>query len=393
MRILVALGDLDINSKIKEKYPERVSGYGMSFKEEVLEFLSKKCEPHIIVTKEAIDGEISFEEYIRKIKSINQENKIIILTDKLVEKRKHFLFSYEVFNIIEGNEIDINLIYKAIDNNEKVIYKTVYKNIISSNKKKVAIFGSNGAGKSFVCSLISKIISKYSNLKVLVVNFDVENSCIDIFNNLSTYEEIEEEVLKDSLVNKKELDKYIFKDIEQDNLFYIGVKSENKFLNFNEVEYEEFFCYASERFDYILIDLPANILSTKANCIFKVIDDVFFVLNSNYISLRQSQKYIEFILNHFNVSSDKIKLFINKQNSGSLDQIQVQSKFKYLKVACSIRYFKEIDEYINGIIYKLNVPQIYKIKILEALKIDYVKNKFLIGERWYKNAKQSYFSK
>ena len=86
--------------------------------------------------------------------------------------------------------------------------------------------------------------------------------------------------------------------------------------------------------------------------------DIIFVLNPNYISLRQAKKYLEYISNILGIEKTKIKIVINKERDYSLDINQIKSALKEYKYVTKIKKFKELEAYINGIIYK--IPFSYK---------------------------------
>ena len=140
MDILVALGNKEIKEKIDKKYGQRVYKYDISIKEDVLEFLKNTTRKYIVITTLNLLGNISNEKYIEKLRTLNSNNKIIVLVDNLTYQNKKMLLANEVFNIIEGNEIDIEVIFKLIEKDEKIIYKTIYINKeINKEKRKIVV--------------------------------------------------------------------------------------------------------------------------------------------------------------------------------------------------------------------------------------------------------------
>lgn len=393
MDILIALNNKEIKEQVKEKYNGRVYDYDMCLREDVIDFLKAKNTPYIIVTKKELDGKISFKDYIKTIKNINIENRVIILIEKLEDEEKRFLFSYEVFNIIEGNEININYIYESIETNNKVIYKSLPQIVKLSDKIKLAVFGTNGSGKSFVSYIISKNIAKYTKLKVLLIDFDIENSCIDIFNNLPNYEAMEEEKIGLFVDNEDYYKKYIFKNNEMDNLSYVGIKKGKDNLKLNRNKYLNFLNFIGKDFDYLIIDLPSSTLNSSFKEVFNMVDKIIFVINPNYISLRQAKKYINIMIDKLNIKRELFKIVVNKDTLGGLDKKQIEGSFKYLSINCYIKYLKQMDEYINGTIYNLNITKKEKLQLLNSLGIDYINGKSLLEERGGKYEKQSYFIK
>lgn len=372
--ILVAIGSVDIKRKIDEKYGKRVYYHDISYKEDVIDYLEKYNKEHIIITRLNLPGNLDYISYIKKLKEINTSNKIIILTDKLNKKDKEFLFANEIFNIIEGNEINIDLIYNQIETDQKIIYKTIYENI-SEKKKKIAIFGTDGAGKSFIASLISKNIAKYTKEKVVLVALDTKNPCIDIINNLNCVNFNIGDYLVDIEKDSNNIYKYINKSNSYKNLCYINSNNKIELNNLN-VKLDNVVRNLSQKFEYVIFDLANNTLNTSFKKIIDLVDEIIFVINPNYISLRQAKKYLEYICINTNINKDKIKLVVNKDSKYSLDIKQIKSILKNFEKCINIKYIKEIEAYINGIIY--DIPFIFKEeqKLLDLININYNKKKY-----------------
>ena len=199
MKILVALNNKYIKEELEKIYGDVVYKFDISYKEEVIEFLANTSEEYTVVTKDNLTGNISKEMYIKQMKLANENIKIIYVVEKLENKYKEFLFANEVFNIIEGNIVSVSNIQEMIDENSKVVYKNVTINNKNSlndtaikyisipenmQKKLIAIYGTSGSGKSFVSSILAKEFAKNLNIDVSLLDMDVENPSIDIFNSL-----------------------------------------------------------------------------------------------------------------------------------------------------------------------------------------------------------------
>lgn len=377
MDILVAINNNEIKEKISKIYGTRVYTHDILYKEDVISYLEKNNDSHIIITKLNLSGIISYKEYIIKLKEINRANKIIILVDKLDKKDKEFLFANEIFNIIEGNEINIDLICKQIETNNKVIYKTIYENKnLNKNKRSIVVFGTDGSGKSTMASFISKIIAKYAKGKVVLITLDSKNPCIDIINNTTCINYDVKTYLDDISNNSNNIYKYINKSSDYKNLWYINTDTKIGFSNFN-VECDNIIKNLSIEFDYVILDFPNYTLDNSFREFFNVVDELLFVINPNYISLRQAKKYLEYMCVTMNVSSNKINLLINKYDKYSLDVRQIKSVLNNFNKHINIRYIKEVEAYINGIIYEFHFGLKEESKLLDFLNIEHNKKKYL----------------
>lgn len=386
MNILVALDNSKIKNKIKDKYGAKVYTHDISLKEDVIEYLKTSEINHVIITKLSLKGKMSQKEYVEKLRQINNSNKIIILVDKLKIEDKKLLFSNEIFNIIEGNEIDIDLIYNQIESKDKVIYKTVYKKeYLNKEKRKIAVFGTNGAGKSFISSAIAKSIAKYTQNEVLLLGFDILNPCIDIINNISCMKSN----IYDVINSDKNITSYITKDEKLENLSYINSTSKIEDKKQLKVDVSMFIEKIVKKYNFLVIDLPASSLINEFEEVFKLVDELVFVLNPNYISIRQAKEFLNYICNKNNINKSKVKIIINKDSLGALDIRQIKAILKEYSCYISIKFFKEMDEYINGIKYKIPINSKDISNILNLLEIKYSKKYLdIVLERWNNNAKQ-----
>lgn len=374
MNILVAIDNKDIKKKIDERYKNKVYSYDITFKEDVIEYIKNKNQNYVIITKLDLNGNMGYKEYIEKLHEINKNNKIIIIADKLKEEDKKFLFSNEVFNIIEGNEIDIEVIYSQIESKDKVIYKTIYKNSLNnSNKRKIAIFGTSGSGKSFISYFLTKSIAKYTENKVLLDSLDVINPCLEIFSNTTFINCDVNKYIQDINNNRYDINKYITKDSKYNNVSYINININLERNNLENVNFSKLITNLEQNFDFVIFDLPTFTLYTTFKEILFWVDEIIFVINPNYISLKQAKKYLEYICINMNINKDKIKIVMNKSTKYSLDKKQVMSILKNFDKSINIKKFNQMEEYINGIIY--NIPFTFKEEkhLLKFLNIKYNK--------------------
>ena len=379
MDILVALGNKEIKEKIDKKYGQRVYKYDISIKEDVLEFLKNTTRKYIVITTLNLLGNISNEEYIEKLRTLNSNNKIIVLVDNLTYQNKKMLLANEVFNIIEGNEIDIEVIFKLIEKDEKIIYKTIYINKeINKEKRKIVVFGTSGSGKSFISYFIATAIAKCTNEDVVLDTYDTQNPLADVISNLSSNDYNSNNFIKDILEDKHKIDNYILKDNKYKNLSYLIKNMEVITPSYENINFKNVINIVSNNYNFTIVDLPNFSLSSSISDMLYLATDIIFVLNPNYISLRQAKKYLEYISNILGIEKTKIKIVINKERDYSLDINQIKSALKEYKYVTKIKKFKELEAYINGIIYKIPFSYKEERKLLDFLDINYDKYKWKV---------------
>lgn len=352
IKILVALDNNEIKEKLNIKYGNKVYNYDFSYKEDVIEYLKRYSDDYIILTRLDLPGNISYKEYILSLKKLSNKSKIVIILNKLNIDDRKFLYANEIFNIIEGNEIDIDVIYNQIETEDKVVYKTIYKKPNENNtRRSIAVLGTNGAGKSFVSYLIANSIAKYTKKDVALISMDSKNSCQEILGNINCIDYETSEYINEISKNEENVEKYVNQSNYYKNLWYIISKNNYNQKNNNNINIKKFFENLENKYNYVVFDTSTCYLNTDVSQLIDWVDEIFFVINPNYISLKQAKFLLEFLSNSLNVKNNKIKIVVNKIGEFSLDIRQIKSILKLDNKIMNIKYLKMLEGYINGIIY------------------------------------------
>ena len=352
IKILVALDNNEIKEKLNIKYGNKVYNYDFSYKEDVIEYLKRYSDDYIILTRLDLPGNISYKEYILSLKKLSNKSKIVIILNKLNIDDRKFLYANEIFNIIEGNEIDIDVIYNQIETQDKVVYKTIYKKPNENNtRRSIAVLGTNGAGKSFVSYLIENIIAKYTKKDVALISMDSKNSCQEILGNINCIDYETSEYINEISKNEENVEKYVNQSNYYKNLWYIISKNNYNQKNNNNINIKKFIENLENKYNYVVFDTSTCYLNTDVSQLIDWVDEIIFVINPNYISLKQAKFLLDFLSNSLNVKNNKIKIVVNKIGEFSLDIRQIKSILKLDNKIMNIKYLKMLEGYINGIIY------------------------------------------
>lgn len=352
IKILVALDNNEIKEKLNIKYGNKVYNYDFSYKEDVIEYLKRYSDDYIILTRLDLPGNISYKEYILSLKKLSNKSKIVIILNKLNIDDRKFLYANEIFNIIEGNEIDIDVIYNQIETEDKVVYKTIYKKPNENNtRRSIAVLGTNGAGKSFVSYLIANSIAKYTKKDVALISMDSKNSCQEILGNINCIDYETSEYINEISKNEENVEKYVNQSNYYKNLWYIISKNNYNQKNKNNINIKKFIENLENKYNYVVFDTSTCYLNTDVSQLIDWVDEIFFVINPNYISLKQAKFLLDFLSNSLNVKNNKIKIVVNKIGEFSLDIRQIKSILKLDNKIMNIKYLKMVEGYINGIIY------------------------------------------
>lgn len=414
MKIIIALNNKYIKESLEKEYDE-IYKYDISTKENLIELISKdeyQSDGIIIITKERLDGNIDNKLYIKQIRLANKFARIIYIVENLDEDYKKYLFSNEVFTILESNNLNLQNLKEAIEEDKFVIYKDLnnksnnkfhisepafnYNYKITNQvitKKMIAVYGTSGSGKTYVSSLISKNISKDLNLSLVLLDMDIQNPAIDIFNNLpinnNGLNQIVEDMDRQEKINKL-MDKYTIKDRDNKKLWYMTSNTtlfdcQNKL---NNKYYDEIYRNVCNKFDYTVIDLPSSPFLDVVHYTLKKVDVIYFVVNPNYVSIRQAIKYLELLNKLWDIPKSNIKIIINKIQRNSLDTLQIKSLLSGYDIICEIDFIEDLESYINGAKPILEVD--FKIdKLYKSLEIENIDK--IIKEK-YKNKYKKYAS-
>ncbi len=352
IKILVALDNNEIKEKLNIKYGNKVYNYDFSYKEDVIEYLKRYSDDYIILTRLDLPGNISYKEYILSLKKLSNKSKIVIILNKLNIDDRKFLYANEIFNIIEGNEIDIDVIYNQIQTEDKVVYKTIYKKPNENNtRRSIAVLGTNGAGKSFVSYLIANSIAKYTKKDVALISMDSKNSCQEILGNINCIDYETSEYINEISKNEENVEKYVNQSNYYKNLWYLISKNNYNQKNNNNINIKKFIENLENKYNYVVFDTSTCYLNTDVSQLIDWVDEIIFVINPNYISLKQAKFLLDFLSNSLNVKNNKIKIVVNKIGEFSLDIRQIKSILKLDNKIMNIKYLKMLEGYINGIIY------------------------------------------
>lgn len=398
--IVLAVDNEYIKQKVDATYALDVYPHDISYMEGVIEYLSKQRENGekiILITKDTLSGNLSKELYIKQIRLANDNVKVILLTEFLSDSYKEFLFANEVFNVIEGEKVDVLDIIESVNNNDKVIYKSSIKDSLSDDIKEcktettvvakqfISVYGTSGSGKSYISGLLAKMISSKLKLKVSMLDMDLQNPSIDIYNNLNGAGNILSQVIED--IDKKReinniIDDYMYKDNYNKNLWYMTnntsiFECQNK-LNIDY--YKKIYSSNINKCDYVIVDLPSSPFIDVVRYTLSLSTTIFFVINPNYISLRQGIKYLDLMTKLWGIPKDSIYIIVNKRQKNSLDTSQIINFLDGYTIVSVVDFESNIEGYINGATRNI-YSCLDEKEVLNSLGVNYVDNKSKKGTK------------
>lgn len=382
-KILIAINNNVLIEKIKKCGKYMVHNYDINTKEDVIEYL-KKYQVDVLITKDFLDGILSKEDYVRELRHTNSNMKIILCVEKLDESYRGFLFAHNIFDVIEGAEASFSDMLDMIEsvkttivlkNNNTVVKEDVNKSnkINIMTKQKICVFGTSGAGKSYIASVLGQITSRKLKLNTLLVDMDIQNAAIDIYNNLNSsgnnLQYVMEEIDRGSF-NSQMLNDIISKEKKKNGkLSFItnnmGIyECQNKL---SEEYYSKLYSETENEYDVLILDMPsAPFLDVVPYSLTKA-DRIFFVINPNFISMRQATKYLDLLTNIWKIPKEKICIVVNRVKKESLSLKQIASILDGYDICLKVDEDVKLEGIINGM-GELNTSNVDKVdKVAEVL--------------------------
>ncbi len=398
MKIIVAMENVKLYEAICNQFQGSVYDHDISYMEGVIEYLcnyTKKEDSPLVITKDTLNGSLTRHTYIKQMKLANPNVRIIMFVKHLDNEYKEFLFANEVFNIIEAESVDIGYLKNVILNNKVTVYKYVeskddsLKNKVCENgaiypstkivtKQVISVFGTSGAGKTYISNMLIKNLALKLNLKACFLDMDILNPASDILNDIDNNKcnllNLVEDIDKDKMSNS--ISDYMYTSKRLSNVSYLTNNSsiydcQNKLCTSH---YNKIYDRCLKEFDLVMIDLPASPFLDVVKYSLQTSDKILFVVNPNYISIRQAIKYLELITNLWGVAKSRIYLVINKVKKNSLESIQIENLLNEYNCVLNVIYDEEIEGYLNGATNKINEKIDIK-KVLDIIGIDIQKEK------------------
>ena len=193
IRIITAVGNQELNNILKTKENIIIESPDIQYQEGILEALEKYKNVEILIFNDELIGYMEIEDILRKIVLLNNNIKIIIITQdedkyeiskniiKITNYSKNYIddiiqcickkqenankneiediktsFNKEIINYEKTEEIK-----KTSDTKEQKVYKR--ENKLKNNKKIITVIGYNGVRKDNIYFNFIKIIKKSKN--------------------------------------------------------------------------------------------------------------------------------------------------------------------------------------------------------------------------------------
>ncbi len=369
-KIVTAIGNPNLNKKLKLEEGFTVVAEDIQYKEGILEILEKEEDIDFLILSSILPGNIEIKKLIEKIKEINSQINIILFLENKNEELENYFYAKGINYIFYNNEIEINEIIELIKNNQKnpntelkkeinelrkmlleqekknnLIYmqkqnkKIRHKNIeeiIEKEREKqiVCISGTSGIGKSIFSVNLAKSFLETKN-KILMIDFDILNDSLHTILGINKYPEKIKKIMQKNNIGKiEELEKIdeiknIKDEIKIEELI-IKVNSKIDLIAGINLLFESKYKISNEKIKIILEKLKENydmiIIDTSSECFFDCTKEIMrlsnliiFITGANLVEIKKAKRLLNIYINEWKIEKNNFNILFNKYNKNSID--------------------------------------------------------------------------
>lgn len=415
-RILTAMGNPTLNLELKKYTKYELNEDDLYYQEAALDAL-KSQKYDVLLASGLLQGEFEFCEFLSEIRMLNKTIRIIVVVDEITNFFKRQLAEYDVIDVFCDNEVSFEDIIDAIDREEPILKKyekikeeeKTLENVSVVKEEKneyvavqkqeiIAVSGINGAGKTTIAVNFSKVLSKKTNSKILLIDLDTINGNMDEVLDINkvppnvklTLDEDKKCGLNYAaeLIDKNRFDANVFEELVI-KIGSIDVLTGNTSLHYcqnvlNEKHYEKILNCAKEKYDFIVIDTSSNIFLDSTKWTLQNANKIIFVSEPNYLSMKKATQLLNIILKNWGVWKEKIKILVNKESNQTLSADVVEQILQDHQLIGTIKYAEEnLECSYTKILEEINyIPKttiISKILMMKNLKEFTAQNTTLVN--------------
>lgn len=382
-KIITAMGNDVLNNELK-KYAKYDVVLEDLFCQDTLITKLSKYDADTIIISGLLQGQWDLEEFIEKIRSKNSIARVIVITDEIDVNMRKILETNNVLDIFVDSTVEIPDIIEAIDREETIRKKyemlgenkvdydiskpidvpekfEIKENIILEKmvqkQEVISISGISGSGKSTVAVNFCKVLSQKSDSKILLIDLDTLNGNIDEILQISKVPQNIEMSIDDDkrsginyaveLMIKNRFDSNVFDELVI-NANGFDVLTGNTSLHYcqnilKEEYYDKLLKCAKEKYDFIVIDTSSNIFLDSTKWALREASKILFVTESNFLSLKKMQQFINVITNIWGVWKPKIEVIVNKKYKSDMENEVISRVTDGLEVIGEIRLNEELN--------------------------------------------------
>lgn len=416
-KIVTAIGNKNINLKLKQEEKIEVIGEDIQYEEGVLELLEREININFLIISEEIVNKNKLINLIEKIKIINKYIKIILILENKDEELENILISKGIYKIIYNNQMTITDLIKILNkkddedelkkeiiNLRKLIMENSQKNNLNKinnkinlnnlknkftekiykinnteknkiiNNEIISISGPSGVGKSIISVNLAKALS-YKQDKILLMDFDILNNSLYTILGVKNYPQNIEKVTDIGMI--KDVDKININEFNVEN-FIIKINKKIDLISITDLLF-----YKERKVDIIKIEKIINklkqkyntiIIDTSSECFFDLTKEIInnsnkniFVTETNLLEIKKAKQLLNIYINEWKIKKEKINILFNKYDKECVNTKLLNFIFNEFNILGVLKYNSKYNKLIN----KNNKFNFYDKKIRnEYIKIN-----------------------
>ena len=421
-RIITAIGNENLNKKLKEENNIEIIGADIQYKEGILELLEKEKNIDFLILSELLPGEIEIKELIEKIKIINSYIQIILFLENKNQELENYLFAKGIYFIFYHNQINFLEIIELIKNEEKnsnrqlkIEIEELKKMLLQKEKtenKKLNIFnkiknkektnkdnkinnnfnrtlkandnsfnqenlnnekreiicisGTSGVGKSIFSINLAKSFMENKN-KILIIDFDVLNNSLHTILGIKKYsEKIKNKIKNNNLLNEIKIEDLIIKiNSKIDLISGINLLFDSRY-KISSIKIKSILEKLKQKYEIIIIDTSSECFFDYTKEIFKNSNVNIFITEANLLEIKKAKNLLNIYINQWNIPQNNFNILFNKYNENSIDISILKNIFSGFSILGKL----SINSKYNLLINKNNINFLEKNLQKEYLKIN-----------------------
>lgn len=354
MKMILAIKNNSLEEKIISKY---YSKYEIYITPSINLIEKSLCNDCILIIRDEVIGCNKIEQFIQLIKEKYNNIQIIIIVKSLTQSLKEFLFSKEVFSIIEGTRISFNCLVEMIDNPKMIVYK---EKKVDEMSNVIVVTGGFSTGKSILSILISMYIARRNS--VVLIDMNYMHPVIDLYVNNSKNYAIEELVQDIEQKRVSCLTKYLTDDEKNSNLKYILNKGSTCQPNDNIIT--KIIEITKNNFDYVVIDTSSFMINKVYSMSQKNNYNIIHIIEPNIRGIKNYMEDIKYVDKALIYSSI---IILNKYTSiFKIKEFEKKYKFKD-SVRLKLSYKLLFTNKLNMLFFYSSIRKITsKLKIINC---------------------------
>ena len=393
-KIVTAIGNKNINLKLKQEEKIEVIGEDIQYEDGILELLEKEININFLIISEEIVNKNKIINLIEKIKIINKYIKIILILENKDEELENILFGKGIYKIIYNNQMTITDLIKILNkkddeddlkkeiiNLRKLIMENSQKNNLNKIKNKnnlknkftekiykiknteknkiinnetISISGPSGVGKSIISVNLAKALS-YKQDKILLMDFDILNNSLYTILGVKNYPQNIE----------KNTDIGMMKNVDKININEFNV--ENFIIKINKkidlISITDLLFYKERKVDIIKIEKIINklkqkyntiIVDTSSECFFDLTKEIInnsnkniFVTETNLLEIKKAKQLLNIYINKWKIKKEKINILFNKYDKECVNTELLKFIFNEFNILGVLKYNSKYNKLIN----------------------------------------------